>query len=409
MKQMDETFCKSFPYEEYKTHVARLQRYMKESQCDALLLSTPENVYYATGYRTWYTASLFRPVFCVVPKEGDPAIILRILEKTTVQLYAWLPNENIYCWGTPTRNLGPLQATSVIDALHKIFDRVAPNTKTVGLEAGTGLNYYNSLTLLKEIIDEFSDKEFVDGSYAIQHARMVKTPWEISKIRECTKLTERAIDQTCRAIIPGKTTEKDVSRGIAQIMAAGGVDRISYLTVVSGDVKMKTFNAYATDRVIEKGDVVQLDISGHIDGYASDLSRVYVMGEATQEQKEMAQVAFDSVRVAVEAMKPGVPASTINRICEDYIANSKFGDFVIHSSGHCLGLNVVEFPTLCDETHTPLEEGMVFAVENGVYPFDLSIGAESIYASFRYEDQILVTKDGAEWLSGPAEPLIEVK
>ena len=90
MKQMDETFCKSFPYEEYKTHVARLQRYMKESQCDALLLSTPENVYYATGYRTWYTASLFRPVFCVVPKEGDPAIILRILEKTTVQLYACL-------------------------------------------------------------------------------------------------------------------------------------------------------------------------------------------------------------------------------------------------------------------------------------------------------------------------------
>ena len=87
---------KSFSKEEFRLHNRKLQEQMAEQNLDMLLLSTPENIYYSTGYRSWYTSSLFRPVYVLVPRVGDPAIVLRILEKTTVRYTSW--TERIYCW-----------------------------------------------------------------------------------------------------------------------------------------------------------------------------------------------------------------------------------------------------------------------------------------------------------------------
>ena len=78
-------YLKSFSREEYLLHNRKLQEQMAEEGLYMLLLSAPENIYYATGYRSWYTSSLFRPVFVFVPRTGEPAIYLRILEKTTVE------------------------------------------------------------------------------------------------------------------------------------------------------------------------------------------------------------------------------------------------------------------------------------------------------------------------------------
>lgn len=397
---------KSFTKDEFQLHNQKLQAQMEKQGLDMLLLSTPENIYYSTGYRSWYTSSLFRPVYVLVPKTGDPAIVLRILEKTTVRYTSW--TDRIYCWGTASRNLGALEGTNPVDIIDRIIREIQPDTKTIGLEAGDGMQYFWSLSLLKDIIASQPDIRFTDGSLAIQRARMVKTPWEIDRIRHVCEITEKAILDTGREIVAGKTTEKDISKGIAKRMAEGGVDKISYLTVTSGPDKYCTFNTYATDRVVQKGEYVLVDISGHIDGYASDLTRVFYLGHAPQEEREMAQVASDCVRTAMTAMRPGVAVAEINKICEGYIKASKFGKFLLHSSGHCIGLNVVEYPTIHDEAAELLEPGMVFAVENGVYPYDLSRDVESIYLSFRMEDEVVVTEDGAQWITGPGEPLIEI-
>lgn len=399
--------CKSFSYEEYQLHIKKLQKQMKNENCDVLLLSSPENVYYATGYRTWYTSSFFRPVFTLVPQQGEPAIILRILEKSTVRLYSWV--ENIYCWGTPSRNIGELEASSVVDAFQKIFNSIMPNVKTIGLEAGDGLHYCSSLNLLDEIKKAFKDFTFIDGTLAIQKARMSKTPWEIERIKEACKITEKAIDDTAKEIVVGKTTEKDIAKGISARMCAGGIDKISYLTIISGEEKYSTFNAYATDRIIQENEIVLVDISGHIDGYASDLTRVYYTGTLNEEQRAMAELSAESILAGQKALKPGVSVSQINKVCEDVIKNSKYKDYLVHSSGHGIGLNVVEFPMIGDDCHIEIEEGMTFALEQGVYPFPLDKGAEYINQTYRCEDEVVVTKDGAEWLSGPGKAIIELK
>ena len=397
---------RSFSYEEYKLHNDKLHAEMEKEGIDMLLLSTPENIYYSTCYRSWYTSSLFRPVYVLVPREGDPAIILRINEKTTVEYTSHTPR--VYVWGTVTRNLGKLDGKEPIELVDKVIKDIQPDTKTIGLEAGDGMQYFWSVKLLDEIIKSQPAIEFTDGSKAIQKARMIKTDWEISRIREVCRVTEEAILETGKTIVAGKTTEKDVARGIATRMTEKGVDKISYLTVTSGIDKYCTFNTYATDRVIQKGEYVLVDISGHIDGYASDMTRVFYLGKAPDVERRMAQTASDCVVIAKEAMKPGVPVSEINKICEGVIKSSEFGDFVIHSSGHAIGLNVVEYPTIDDGAVEKLQKNMVFAVENGVYPFDLEKGVESIYLSFRMEDEVLITEDGAEWITGPGEPLIEI-
>ena len=401
---MNAEFCKSFGKDEYITHIKNLQKSMKEHNVDVLLLTMPENIYYATGYRTWYSSSLFRPVFCVLGQEGEPFIILRILEKTTVELYGW--TNNIICWGTPSRNLGHLQAPTIAEAFRIVFNESnMRGAVKIGLEAGDGMFYYSSLKLLDEIKNAFPKKQFVDGTLAVQNARMIKTPWEISRIQLACEAAENAILETCMKIIPGKTTEKNISRGIAKLMAEKGVDKISYLTVISGNEKYKTFNAYATDRVIQKNDVVLVDISGHIDGYASDLTRVFHIGQAPDTLMDMAQTAYDSVLAGAKAFCPGVTAGKINRVCEEYIAKKGYPDFVVHSSGHGIGLNVVEYPIIQDDCEVKLQEGMVFAVEQGVYPFDINKGAESITMCVRYEDQIMVTADSGKFLSGPGKAI----
>ena len=153
---------------------------------------------------------------------------------------------------------------------------------------------------------------------------------------------------------------------------------------------------------------ILVDISSHVDGYASDLTRVFHIGPVPELERRMAQVASDCVIKAKEAVKPGVAISEINRICERVIRNSDFADYLLHSSGHSIGLNVVEHPFISEDSKETLKPNMVLALENGVYPHDLNKGPESIYLSFRMEDIVLVTNDGAQWLSGPGLPVIEL-
>lgn len=401
--KMDEAY-KSFTKEEHLRHLEKIQKELERMDLDGVLLTTPENIYYSTGYRSWYTSSLFRPVYVLVPRVGDPAIVLRILEKSTVKFTSWV--ENIYVSGTASRNIGQIDAETHEEAVLQAINDIMPNAKKIGLEMDAGLQHYWSLNVLKNIIEMNESIQFVDGSLAIQRARMKKTSWEIEKLRTVACVTEKAILETFAQIVPGVTTEKDISRSIASKMTSRGVDKISYLTVSSGIQKYTTINSYATDRVVQFGENIIVDISGHIDGYASDLTRMMHLGkEVPLDYQEMADISSESVRLGKEKMKPNETVASCSVAIEDYIRSSKYGDFLIHSSGHGVGLSVVEYPMIENSNTMFLEEGMVFAVENGVYPFDKEDGAENLHLSFRMEDIVVVTASGSEWLSGPGKSI----
>ena len=181
----EKLYLKSFSFHEYQLHLNKLQREMENQDLDMLLLSSPENIFYGSGYRSWYLSSLFRPVFLAVPREGEPAIILRYLEKTTVQNSSWI--ENIYCSGS--RDYGVMNCSNYIDGIKKFLSSLNWKVKTIGIEGSSGQHFQWSLTLLKEIIDEFNTIQFLDGTAAIQASRMVKTEWEIKNIETAGYIT----------------------------------------------------------------------------------------------------------------------------------------------------------------------------------------------------------------------------
>ena len=104
-------------------------------------------------------------------------------------------------------------------------------------------------------------------------------------------------------------------------------------------------------------------------------------------------------------MKPGMTVAEINDVMEDYLKASEYGEYVVHSSGHSIGLNVVEYPMIESGGTEKIRPGMVFAFENGIYPYDKEKGAEAIYLSFRLEDEIVMGENGGEWLSGPGKSI----
>lgn len=398
----DKLYLKSFSFEEYENRIQKLQRGMAEQGLDILLCSSPENIFYSTGYRSWYLSSLFRPVFVAIPREGRPAIFLRYLEKTTVQNVAWV--EKIYYSGSTSRNYGVMNSESYLDGIQKYLRTLPYKVEKIGIEANEGQHFQWSLTLLDEIVKSLAPIHFVDGTRAIQNARMIKSAWEIQQIETAGIITEKAISETFAEIRPGSTTEKDIASGIASRMCAYGVDKISYLTVNSGKDKYSTFNSYATSRIVQPGELILVDISGHYEGYASDLTRTMYLGKTLPDDyAEMAHVAMDSVQAGFSMLKIGNTVGDVSKAIENHILNSKFSDFLVHSSGHSIGLSVVEYPFIENSSDVRLQEGMVLALENGIYPYNKDQGAESIYLSFRMEDEATVDQTGSRWLSGPGK------
>jgi Xaa-Pro aminopeptidase len=396
----------SFSYKEYRFRLKRMQDLMKENNVDVLMLTNIENIIYSTGYQSWYFSSKFRPVVCFVPLEGEPIIVVRVLEKYTVEYTSWV--NNIWCWGSKERSYEKeIYIEDFVDICTQAIKDLNVNKGPIGIEAGESMRFNVSLDFLQQLKIRLGEFKFSDGSNVIQLARMLKSEDEVKNIKTACQITEEAIEKTIEIIKPG-ITEKDISRFLASQMTSKGIDKISYLTVISGKNKYPTFNAYATDRKIEKGDLILFDISGHYNGYASDLSRGAVLGKATQEQKDIANVSIKSVQGAINHLMPGKRISEINKVAEDIIIESGFEKWLLHSSGHGIGLDVVEYPFIHSNQDQKIEEGMVLSVEQGVYPYDLERGVSTIYCCFRTEDNVFINKEGAEYLSGPDKGLVEI-
>ncbi|MGV0790955.1 M24 family metallopeptidase [Mycolicibacterium sp. XJ1819] len=233
----------------------------------------------------------------------------------------------------------------------------------------------------------------------LRRLRMIKDPAEIDALRKAGAAIDRVHARVPQFLVPGRT-EADVAAGIAEAIVAEGHSDVAFIIVGSGPNGADPHHE-CSERELRDGDIVVVDIGGPYEpGYHSDSTRTYSIGEPDPEVARRYAVLQRAQRAAVEAVRPGVTAEQVDAIARDLLAAEGLADAFVHRTGHGIGLSVHEEPYIVAGNDLPLEEGMAFSVEPGIY-FPGQWGA-------RIEDIVIVTADGAQPVNNRPHDLIVV-
>ena len=220
----------------------------------------------------------------------------------------------------------------------------------------------------------------------LRRLRMIKDAAEIDALRKAGAAIDRVHARVPDFLLPGRT-EADVAADIAEAIVTEGHSEVAFIIVGSGPNGADPHHE-CSDRALQVGDVVVVDIGGPYEpGYNSDSTRTYSIGEPDDGVAKQYAVLQRAQQAAVAAVRPGVTAEQIDAVARDVLAAEGLAEVFVHRTGHGIGLSVHEEPYIVAGNDLPLEEGMAFSVEPGIY-FPGQWGA-------RIEDIVLVTADGA--------------
>lgn len=263
---------------------------------------------------------------------------------------------------------------------------------TVGFEA-TNVVYSDFLTL------EGGGLELVPRSGLVESLRAVKEESELDIIRHACAITDRVFERLTQVKFVGRT-EREVSWDLTRLFHEEGGDGLAFESIVGAGPTGARPHARASDRTIEVGELVVIDAGCTVNGYASDYTRTFATGPLDDEAKEAYEVVLSAQLAALEAIRADLPAIEADQAARRVVEDSPFAGTFGHGLGHGLGLDVHEMPTMSTETKDVLVPNNVVTVEPGVYlPGKFGI---------RIEDDVVVTQDGIENLTGFRKDMIEV-
>jgi len=380
-----------FSVEEYKERYAKVQRFMQEADVTALVLSDASNLIYLTGYRTILFASKFRPFYAVIPAQGDPVLVLPNLEVGDGRKTSWV--EDIRGWGKGLYADRP----DVFTIIREVADEKRLRTGRIGLELGVGQRLAMTFDQYEQLREIFSGARFVNAADIMWKARVKKSPQEIAYLRVACKATDAAYDAAVAAAHEG-VTETALQRVLGVTMMEHGADAPGFLVIASGPDRYDMLNPYASSRALRRGDMLNFDIGAVYKSYWADLTRGIFIGEVSKRQREFYEAESEIFRRTLHAVKPGVVIEDVDKVAEATTRELGYEKYMLHRTGHALGLDVHEIPSVAVGDTTVMAPGMVFTIEPGIY--DFAIGA------FRLEDTVLVTETGFETLTNCTRELI---
>jgi Xaa-Pro aminopeptidase len=233
----------------------------------------------------------------------------------------------------------------------------------------------------------------------LRQLRMIKDAAEIDALRKAGAAIDRVHARVPGFLVPGRT-EADVAADIARAIVDEGHSEVAFIIVGSGPNGADPHHE-CSDRVLQDGDVVVVDIGGPYDpGYNSDSTRTYSIGTPEPEVARRYSVLQEAQRAAVAAVRPGVTAEQVDAAARDVLAAAGLAEAFVHRTGHGIGLSVHEEPYIVAGNDIPLQEGMAFSVEPGIY-FPGHWGA-------RIEDIVVVTADGVMSVNEQPHDLVVV-
>lgn len=230
--------------------------------------------------------------------------------------------------------------------------------------------------------------------------RIVKTPDEIDRLREAARLTDAAFDHVVAGPLRAGAREVEVALEIERFIRSHGGEAVSFEIIVAGGHRSAMPHGVASERVLERGDLVTLDFGARVDGYHADMTRAVAIGPVAEPLRSWYYAVLAAQRAAVDAIRPGLSGVDADRIAREHLDRAGLAARFAHSLGHGVGLQIHEGPSLSTRSSDVLAPGMVVTVEPGVY--------EPGVGGLRIEDLLLVTDEGHELLSHSPKDYLEV-
>lgn len=268
------------------------------------------------------------------------------------------------------------------------------NIDTLYLEAeNVTLARYNEM--LKNL-----EKDFICDntlSEKINNLRIIKTDDEVEKLKKAQLIAEKAYLEVLKVVKPG-ITESQIALELEYLMKKHGAERIAFDLITVTGKKTSLPHGVPSDVEVKEGDFVTFDIGAVYEGYHSDMTRTVAVGKVSDEQKKIYDIVLKAHLEGLKAVKAGVSAFDVDKVCRDIITEAGYGKFFGHGTGHGVGLQIHEEPRVSPKGNTVLEAGMVITVEPGIYLPD-KFGV-------RIEDTVLVTEEGFETFANIPKDLI---
>lgn len=233
----------------------------------------------------------------------------------------------------------------------------------------------------------------------VEKIRGIKDDKEIALLRQAVHIADLAFDHILDFIQPG-VRENDLALELDYFMRRIGAEKSAFDIIVASGKRSALPHGVASDKAITKGELITMDFGAVYQGYHSDITRTIILGKADRQQKQIYQLVLEAQRQAIEAVKPGVVAGTVDTVARDLIARDGYGANFGHGLGHSVGLAIHEKPTFSTKDATVLEKGMTLTVEPGIYLPG--------WGGVRIEDIVAVTAGGCEILTKAPKKLIEL-
>lgn len=392
---------------EYRARVARVQEEMDRRRLDALLVTSEDNYRYLTGFASPTWLNLTRPRYCVVPRVGEPRLIVPLNNAMIVEKTTWLKRYETWVSPCPEDD----GVTLAVDALKACLGK----HRRVGAELGPQSRLTMPVGDFFRIRDMIQPVEIVDGDWLLREQRMIKSPAEVAHMRHVAVAVSLAFEALAKKIAAGET-EQQIAKKLQKEILDRGADKIPYLVGVSGRGGYTNAHFNPGDRVLRKGDVLIFDTGSSYRGYFCDFDREFSFGRPSGRMRRMYEVVWRATEAGIAAARPGSTCSDVwhaqareiarqvERLGLDGIEVGKNGRM-----GHGSGLRMCEPPSVHPDDMTVLRPGMVLTIEPAIsYTADGESGAEG--KVLVHEENLVVTEGAADLLSRRApEEMFVVK
>lgn len=339
--------------------INRIQEFLK-GKADAALIVSEENVRYFTSFTSsngYLLITKEKAVFMTDSRYIEAA------EKT-------------------------IKAVDEIKEIKSVRESLAPLIRSLGIKSIAVEQSRMTLADLELFRKEFEETEFVTSAILddeINLIRAVKTEEEKVKIEKAQRIAEKAFDHILTFIKPGMT-EREISLELDYTMLKGGAEALSFDTIAVAGAKTSMPHGVPDNNIVKSGDFITLDFGAVFDGYHSDMTRTFAVGQVSDKQIDVYNTVLEAQLKGMEIIKAGTLCKDVDEAARNVIKSKGYGDFFGHGYGHGVGIEIHEYPRLSPKSEAVLEVGHVVTAEPGIYiPGEFGV---------RIEDMVMVTETG---------------